>query len=52
MILYHGSSVVVQKPDIIHSRERVDFGKGFYLTDIPEQAADGVSGLFDWGNQE
>ena len=38
MILYHGSTVAVKKPDIIHSRERVDFGKGFYTTPILDQA--------------
>ena len=38
MILYHGSTLAVLKPDIIHSRERVDFGKGFYTTPISEQA--------------
>ncbi len=27
MILYHGSFVAVEKPDLIHSRENVDFGK-------------------------
>lgn len=30
--LYHSSRVVVDKPDILHSRESLDFGKGFYLT--------------------
>ncbi len=32
MILYHGSFVVVDKPDLEHSRPNVDFGKGFYVT--------------------
>lgn len=39
MILYHGSSVEVAKPDIEHSRLNVDFGKAFYTTPIHEQAA-------------
>lgn len=38
MKLYHGSSIEVPFPDILHSRSRVDFGKGFYLTPIYEQA--------------
>lgn len=38
MILYHGSFVAVEKPDIDHSRLNVDFGKGFYVTPIYEQA--------------
>lgn len=38
MILYHGSFVVVDKPDLIHSRSNVDFGKGFYVTPIYKQA--------------
>lgn len=29
MILYHGSFVVVNQPDLVHSRKNVDFGKGF-----------------------
>ena len=28
----------VSKPDLQHSREKVDFGKGFYVTPIYEQA--------------
>jgi hypothetical protein len=38
MILYHGSFVAVEKPDLIHSRENVDFGKAFYTTPLLEQA--------------
>lgn len=38
MILYHGSYCKVDKPDISYSRESLDFGKGFYLTDIKDQA--------------
>ena len=38
MILYHGSYIAVNKPDISFSRERTDFGKGFYLTPIKAQA--------------
>lgn len=38
MILYHSSNVSVPIPDTLHSREDLDFGKGFYLTPIKEQA--------------
>ena len=38
MRLYHSSSVVVERPDMRHSRDYLDFGRGFYLTPILEQA--------------
>lgn len=38
MILYHGSYTAIPTPDIIHSRNRLDFGTGFYLTNIYDQA--------------
>lgn len=38
MILYHGSFILVDKPDLEHSRQNVDFGKGFYVTPIYMQA--------------
>lgn len=38
MILYHGSFVPVLKPKIIDSEKGRDFGFGFYLTPIKEQA--------------
>ncbi len=38
MILCHGSSLVVEQPDVLHSRGNVDFGKGFYTTPSLEQA--------------
>ncbi len=31
--------MTVDKPDLIHFRPNVDFGKGFYTTPIYEQAA-------------
>ena len=33
MIFYHGSNTLIEKIDLGRSRNRVDFGKGFYLTD-------------------
>jgi hypothetical protein len=38
MILYHGSYLAIEKPDISFSRDYIDFGKGFYTTPIKEQA--------------
>lgn len=38
MITFHGSNIEVNKPDVYHSRESVDFGKGFYITPVKEQA--------------
>ena len=38
MTLYHSSNVAVEMPDVMHSREYLDFGKGFYLTSLHEQA--------------
>lgn len=37
MILYHGSKSGIKGQIAPGSRERCDFGKGFYLGDIPEQ---------------
>ena len=39
MILYHGSFLEIAKPDLVHSRPNVDFGRGFYVTSLYEQAA-------------
>lgn len=39
MILYHGSFLEIVKPDLVHSRLSVDFGRGFYVTSLYEQAA-------------
>lgn len=38
MKLYHSSTVTIEQPDTKHSREYLDFGKGFYLTSIYDQA--------------
>ena len=39
MILYHGSFLEIVKPDLVHSRPNVGFGRGFYVTPLYEQAA-------------
>ena len=38
MIVYHGSNVIVDSPDVEHSFRTLDFGKGFYVTTVKEQA--------------
>ena len=38
MIVYHGSTLCVENPLVGVCRDNLDFGKGFYLTDICEQA--------------
>ena len=38
MILYHGSTEIVEKPRILESARMLDFGKGFYTTTNREQA--------------
>lgn len=39
MKLYHSSTLTIERPDLEHSRDFLDFGKGFYLTSLREQAA-------------
>lgn len=36
MKVYHTSTIEIINPDIIHSREGLDFGKGFYCTVLRE----------------
>ena len=38
MILYHGSNTAIDGIDLNRCRPYKDFGRGFYLTDIREQA--------------
>ena len=38
MIVYHGSYLIVQKPDISYSKSNLDFGSGFYITADQNQA--------------
>ena len=38
MLVYHGSTVKVTHPVAAACRPNLDFGRGFYLTDIREQA--------------
>lgn len=38
MILYHGSNVVVSKPELVVQNRFLDFGHGFYTTTNKQQA--------------
>ncbi|HAX72959.1 MAG TPA: sortase, partial [Firmicutes bacterium] len=44
MLVFHGSYCEITTPDIKYSRNRLDFGPGFYLTPIEEQA-------INWGSR-
>lgn len=38
IIVYHGGTEIVDKPDCRLGRRNLDFGQGFYVTDIRDQA--------------
>lgn len=38
MLVYHTSDQCFDAPDVVHSRDALDFGKGFYVTRLKEQA--------------
>ena len=38
MEVYHASMFIVDHPDVYHSRKYLDFGQGFYVTTLREQA--------------
>lgn len=38
MLVYHSSNQCFSSPDVAHSREALDFGKGFYVTRLKDQA--------------
>jgi hypothetical protein len=40
MILYHGSDITVESPNLNLSRKNLDFGAGFYTTEKKDQAVD------------
>lgn len=49
MIVYHTSNVVVNTPDVLHSRRYLDFGRGFYVTPIKLQAINYAQRFTTWG---
>ena len=40
MKVYHTSNISIPSPDTSHSRKYLDFGEGFYLTPLEQQARD------------
>lgn len=44
MRLYHGSTTEIRCPDLEHSKSRIDFGRGFYLTQDPKMACKWAAG--------
>ncbi|MDR0456827.1 MAG: DUF3990 domain-containing protein [Treponema sp.] len=40
MIIYHGSNITVENPNLDLSRKNLDFGAGFYTTGNKDQAVD------------
>ena len=38
MIVYHGGTVTIEKPIAAAGRAHLDFGRGFYVTDLQAQA--------------
>jgi len=47
MKLYHGSNCLFKKIDLSKSRDKRDFGRGFYTTTIKEQAVSWAEVIFD-----
>jgi hypothetical protein len=47
MILFHGSNCDFNSIDLSMSKDKRDFGKGFYTTELFEQAKDWAVSLFD-----
>ena len=38
MIVYHGTTLEIETPDVSFSKAHLDFGRGFYVTTYKEQA--------------
>lgn len=38
MLVYHGSTQKVKKPNVKYTKRNLDFGRGFYITKIKSQA--------------
>lgn len=55
LTVYHGATCKVEKPLCHIGRDNLDFGKGFYVTDLKEQAVSWATrfvniGLSQWLN--
>ena len=44
-------NVIVAAPDVSHSREKIDFGRGFYVTPVYEQAVKWAERFKDAGDK-
>lgn len=49
MKVYHTSTISIEHPDTQHSRLGLDFGKGFYVTKLKEQAVRYADRFFRYG---
>ena len=47
LIVYHGTNIEIKHPDCHFGREAVDFGQGFYVTDVKEQATEWARRIAD-----
>ena len=52
MIVYHGSIVTVKEPLVHIGRPNLDFGQGFYVTDLEEQAISWAARPFNAGKPQ
>lgn len=46
LILYHGTNVKFEVVDLKHSKDKRDFGRGFYTTTIIEQASSWAENMY------
>ncbi|MFU0825988.1 MAG: DUF3990 domain-containing protein [Lachnoclostridium sp.] len=46
LIVYHGTNVLFDKVDLKHSKDKRDFGKGFYTTTLEEYAANWAENMY------
>lgn len=51
MKLYHGSTVIVDKPLVSYGRDNLDFGKGFYTTSMQRQAEKWIQRFISLGKK-
>ena len=51
MKIYHGSTVIVDKPLVSYGRDNLDFGKGFYTTNMQNQAEKWVQRFISLGKK-
>lgn len=38
MIVYHGTTMIIKRPQVKYAKDYLDFGRGFYVTTYREQA--------------